>query len=343
MAMRDNEALRRATADLVEAYAEAENKLLRTVARRLARGIEDEGWPERKLAEVQATRAELEAVVRDVSKLGPDEAEAAVRRAFAQGRAQAAADVGVGVSTQTDSRALLAHVEAARQAVVLPSGQVVEQVLNAYRKAANAAVTQVLIGADTRRQASQAIMDDLVGQGISAFTDRAGRRWSLRAYAEMAARTEAANAAISGHVEGLLEHDIKLVRITTHSDSCPQCAPWQGRVLSIGGSPYGQYPTLETAKDDGLYHPSCRHAQAAYIPGFTRAAPQVQQYDKTLSEARVEQRRLERGARYWYQRQQAAMSPDAAAYARRQRKKWLDAIADHTDRHGTKRLRYRER
>jgi len=59
--------------------------------------------------------------------------------------------------------------------------------------------------------------------------------WKLKDYAEMATRTTTREAVVHGQVNRLLAHNISLVRISEHADSCPQCAPYQGRLIDLSG------------------------------------------------------------------------------------------------------------
>lgn len=106
-------------------------------------------------------------------------------------------------------------------------------------------------------------------QGITAFTDRAGRNWTLSGYAGMATRTASRQATNLGILFADEEHD--LYEISSHSSPCPICAPLEGRVYSRSGTSEF-YPSLAAAfgkmdpdGGDGLdntylnIHPNCLH------------------------------------------------------------------------------------
>ena len=114
----------------------------------------------------------------------------------------------------------------------------------------------------------------LRNHGVTAFIDRSGRKWSLRAYCDMATRTANAQARNAEVLTKDAEHD--LYRITTVGTTCDICAPLEGRVYSKSGtSPF--YPPLASAfgKIDpngtndlsntwlGI-HPNCRHYLVPY-------------------------------------------------------------------------------
>lgn len=77
---------------------------------------------------------------------------------------------------------------------------------------------------------------------------------------------------MQAHLEGtanrLVEHGHDLVRVSSHAGSCPLCLPYQGKILSLTGRDKDDprcYATLREAKDNGLFHPNCRHAYSLFI------------------------------------------------------------------------------
>jgi len=71
-------------------------------------------------------------------------------------------------------------------------------------------------------------------------------------------------AHLQGTANRLMEQDHDLVKVSSHLGACEKCQPWEGEVLSLTGKTPG-YPTLEEARDAGLFHPNCRHAYGLYI------------------------------------------------------------------------------
>lgn len=135
----------------------------------------------------------------------------------------------------------------------------------------------------TKRQLSQ--------EGITAFVDKAGRKWSLQDYCNMATRTTARQAEVAAILTADPEHDLyKIVKI---GSTCPICAPLEGRVYSRSGT-NPDYPALakafgkiDPAGSDDLtntylnIHPNCLHAIVKYTTiGKTEA--QIQK-DKDFS------------------------------------------------------------
>lgn len=114
----------------------------------------------------------------------------------------------------------------------------------------------------------------LRAEGVTAFTDKAGRKWSLSGYCIMATRTTSRQAQILSVLTTDPEQD--LFQITSHGTTCPVCAPLEGRVYSKSGQD-PDYPPLAAAfgkvdkeGPDTLtntylnIHPNCLHAIRAY-------------------------------------------------------------------------------
>jgi hypothetical protein len=97
--------------------------------------------------------------------------------------------------------------------------------------------------------------------------------WKLKDYAEMATRTTTREAVVHGQVNRLLAHGVSLVRISEHADSCPQCQPFQGRLIDLSGT-ITEFQG-EAVADGPLppIHPRCRHT----IIGVSVMVEQVRQ------------------------------------------------------------------
>lgn len=113
-------------------------------------------------------------------------------------------------------------------------------------------------------------------EGVKAFTDKAGRDWSLHTYCSMAARTTSRQAEVLAVLTADPEHD--LYKISSHGTTCKVCAPFEGRVYSRSGT-NPDFPPLAVAfgkvdpngKDDlaNTYlniHPSCLHQLLPWTP-----------------------------------------------------------------------------
>ncbi len=325
--------------EVVTLYSRAADEILADVARRLGRGIDQPGWAERKLIEVtdlrNAATARLEALRSQV----PDVVTEAIEAAYAAGGADAAAD-GVTAAIRQSPAAVRALIAETVTNLEQTHFRILRSTLDVYRAAvAEVGAPSVVTGTRTRRQAAQQVLDRFANQGVTGFVDRAGRRWQLESYSEMAVRTTAGRAQVTGTLDRFQAAGRDLVIVSDAPQECPACRPWEGRVLSISGQTQG-YPTVGEATSSGLFHANCRHALGAYIDGVTRRFTNTA--DPEGDQARQEQRRLERGVRQWKRRESVALSPEAERAAKAKQREWQARLRTHVDQTGSKRLRYRE-
>lgn len=142
------------------------------------------------------------------------------------------------------------------------------------------------------RSASARMAETLRQKGITAFTDKSGRKWSLQDYCNMATRATARQAEVSAILMADPNHD--LYRIAKIGSTCPICAPLEGRVYSRSGISQ-DYPPLAAAfgKVDANggndlsntylnIHPNCLHSLVKYTT-IGKSEKQIQA-DKDFSD-----------------------------------------------------------
>lgn len=351
-----------------ELYADAEERLLGIVARQLAAGFEAPGWVQRKLAAIQPLRRAARAVVDELGRAVELEVFDVVADAYNRGHRAAVAELG---ALPDDARRLVDEVAPNAQAVDRLAVETVElvtathrgilrAVVDAYREVVARVTATPLLGAGTRRQAVQDATRDFADRGIAGFTDRAGRRWQLTSYAEMAVRTSTARAAVEAHTRTLTVAGVEYVIVSDAPRECPLCRPWEGRLLSIGG-PDGRRTvelehstrdgeflsvvvqgSLDEARRAGFQHPNCRHSISAYIPGVTSLVPPMRA-DGTSYKAGQRQRAIERNIRKHKKRAAAAPTPEAKKAAEAKVRRWQKTMREHlAARPNLRRLRHRE-
>lgn len=138
--------------------------------------------------------------------------------------------------------------------------------------ALEAVASQEAIGASWT-MAQKQMTAELMGKGITGFVDKAGRKWSLTDYCNMAVRTTAKQAAVASI---LTEDDYDLWQIVKIGTTCPVCAVYEGRVYSKSGT-NPDYPPLASAFGkidpegannlENTYlniHPNCLHSLIKY-------------------------------------------------------------------------------
>ncbi len=173
----------------------------------------------------------------------------------------------------------------------------------------------------TRLALERDFVEQLQRQGVTCFTDKAGRKWSLHNYADMVTRTTSRQAETLALITRDPEQD--LYKMSSHYGACKLCAPYQGRVYSKSGtSPY--YPPLASAfgKIDPSgpntlansylnIHPNCLHSLTPWGEWMVSeeelkkvrkfSSPTTNPFDRDpRSEAEIAAyRRKEEGRRKW--------------------------------------------
>ena len=113
------------------------------------------------------------------------------------------------------------------------------------------------------------ITDDVIkqieNQGITGLVDKRGRNLNIAAYAKTLAYTEIANAGRTAVANAALQYDLDLVVVSSHNSKHHECAIFENKVLSITGKTKG-YPTIEDARNVGLFHPGCLHSYTIIDP-----------------------------------------------------------------------------
>lgn len=123
-------------------------------------------------------------------------------------------------------------------------------------------------------------------EGVTAFVDRAGRKWSLHTYGSMVLRTTSRQAEVLSVLTESPEQD--LYQISRHGTTCKLCAPFEGRVYSKSGQSR-EFPPLsaafgkvDRAGPDSLanswlnIHPNCLHMLIPWTPAG-RTEEEIQQ------------------------------------------------------------------
>ncbi|MEU0039960.1 phage minor capsid protein [Streptomyces sp. NPDC006333] len=336
-------------------YQQAEERLLGIIARQLGDGLDAPGWAERKLSAVQTMRRASQGVVDELGKAVTLEVFDVVAEAYNTGHRAAVAELG---ALSDDSRRLVDDLTPNAQAVDRLAAETVDlltdrhrsilrNVEDRYRGIVAEVTATPLLGTGTRRQATQDAMQRFADDGIRSFTDRAGRKWQLTSYAEMAVRTSVGRAATEAHMRTLGTAGVDLVTVSNAPRECPLCRPWEGKILSIGGRAGtvevehaiddGRMVTvhvagsLDDARRAGLQHPNCRHSVSAYTPGITRtdtAEPDPEGY-----EAGQRQRAIERNIRKHKNRAAAATTPEAKRAANAKVRQWQGNMREHLAAH----------
>lgn len=218
-----------------------------------------------------------------------------------------------------------------------------------YRRTIYNAEMHMAAGAKTLDQAIDMATREFLDAGINCIEYSNGRRVNIASYAEMALRTASHRATLLGEGKKRDEWGIHTVVVSAHANTCPLCAPWQGKVLvddvfCSGTSEEADrlgYPLLSTAMKAGLLHPNCRHTISTFFPGVSRL-PRVPDSKKAIDtyHAEQKQRELERKIRKWKRRVEGACDPENVNYANKKVGQYQDELRKHLKVHDELRRDY---
>jgi len=314
-----------------EIYTRAELTLLEKVKARIAKGINEEGYYENKLKDIQEARVEIQKLLHDSHALAKAEVNPSLINTYTAGKDDVKLSARPGMPTPVMKNI----VPYSMQRLVLEtdrlidgtSFQILRNVDDVFRDVTASAASNLMTGAQTTRQAIQGALNNYADRGVTGFVDKIGRKWDLQSYTTMAVRTTAQRAAIQGQTDRMQELGRDLVMVSTKGATCPLCEPWGGRILSLSGTS-DKYPSLDTAKAEGLFHPNCQHTLLDYDefdteldkmlgvdnnPDFDNTLPED---NKQLYEATQRQRLNERSIRFWKKREAVALDPNTAKKAK---------------------------
>lgn len=276
---------------LIQLFLRAETDIINEIARLRARGLIDY-HAEAALERVQAILLRLsnecwtyapKMIERQFYVTHPDERKPLPAPETPEKHAAGYANAAALTSTQTDIvqrlvMNLMGEVEAsaALVAATLQSallGRVEPDVFRRVGLEQTAAMQAQGMGA---YKALPRFVEALRREGVTAFIDKAGRRWSLHTYGAMVLRTASRQAEILSVLTADEGHD--LYQISAHGTTCKLCAPLEGRVYSKSGTD-PEFPPLaaafgkvDPAGPDTLanswlnIHPNCLHVLLPWTP-----------------------------------------------------------------------------
>lgn len=344
--------------DLVKTYSKAEQDLIKALANEVKAGLDQEGKRDTSLR-LQQLRASAEQSAEWLHSVTPEMVEHLVYEAAMLGGASAlqqlAAMPGWDAPTREVPTApavnnLIGELTSAfddvqRRILRLPD--------DLYRTVIAEETAQSLLLGSLPHARQQSAWVRMLSQGVTGFTDKAGRNWNLATYTEMASRTATIRAYRSQHTETHLQNGVEWVTIIGGNDACSKCGPWMNKVLAIqSGAQTGTVQarsaiadeavsfhvdgTLGDAIEAGLEHPNCRCQRVAFTPGLE---PETgAKYDPDLEDDRDRLRALERKVRKLKREQLVDDTSEVQRKIREAQKK----IRDHVKDTGIQRQRRRE-
>lgn len=348
-------------AEVASTYSQAELGIFGRLAQFIGTGLADATWATDRRNGSGLVRRALGTLLSGLFKRGRKAAAKAAAEAERRGVAQADGELGA----LSDDLPPPSGVHAKRGAgkmgddLAKVEGAMIDQSMTIYQRVITAAANEVEAGTHSRLSAAGRALARFADAGITGFVDKAGRRWELASYVEMAVRTHAANIMVDAHTDRIQSAGINLVMVSDAPYECEKCKPWEGKILEIGG-PKGKHEvtvkraggggsitvqvegSLAEARSAGLFHPNCRHNITAYLPGFTRKPEKPDTKGVTYKDTQ-RLRQIERTARKWDRKRAAALTDEERAKADAKFKEWRKKAREHTAKTGLPRKTNRER
>lgn len=278
--------------DIGAAFAAIEGELMDSMVRNLKRhraeetkeGFQWSQWQAEQLAALEqykrrnsksygarfrSINAQLTQIIRDSYSNGQNDQEATILDAILRG-----ADLKRSGDTaffRTNQRKLDALIKATMDDVRTAETAILRRCNDQYRKIIFNAQVYANTGAGTYESAVDMATRDFLAAGIQCVVYSNGARHSLADYADMAIRTAAKRAYLSGEGTKRQEWGVSTVIVNKRSNACPHCARFCGKVFiddvwSGGKRGDGNYPLLSRAVAQGLYHPRCKDSHTTWFP-----------------------------------------------------------------------------
>lgn len=359
----DRIAFDRMATDIAGMFGDVELRLTRAAALQLRKGLEN-GRSAALSVRVGDLRRTAEQLASSLQSAWPDEVQRVMTTAAEYGTAAALQDLsalagGADITASGVPGSLAAQLATADLSSSLTdvTRRILRYPQDIYQRAVGQSVVDSLFGLSTNRQAQAAAWQRMVSSGVTGFVDKAGRRWNLASYTEMATRTAARRAWEGQHLSVIQGNGVDLVSIVVGSGACQKCAQQSGKILRVNGGPIGQIEvqsaigdgvvtvgvdgTLDEARAEGWDHPNCRCRPVAYLSGLSVVTGQTT-YDPKAEAERTQLRSLERGVRQAKMDQASAMTDRQAARARQTQRDLQARIREHTSTTGLARRRERE-
>lgn len=235
-------------AALQKIFEETQDKLIREILRKRSKGYVDYA----EVAALERVRKTLQKMVKGAEKYvplavehefynRPESAEAYrnAREAINPGRTRAVEILSDNLMGEVEEMAETAYQSTASKLFLV--GRVQEDI---FREAGLTKAIEASAAGRGSLTTVNEIIAAIQNTGITAFVDKAGHEWNLKAYGSMAVRTTVHQAQVAAVITEKPEQD--LFKIVQSGSPCRLCAAYGGRIYSRSGA-NPNYPPLTAA------------------------------------------------------------------------------------------------
>jgi len=301
-------------------YSELQSAIQQDLVRRIAKAgyaTDSAAWQAYKLQELGASQEYIAQVIAETLNLSTKEVSSLFKEAGIKSlktdiaTQKAAIEIGLLPAhtiplTASASVAQVLNANAIRTLGTLKklTGTIAVDASGQLNKYMDQAQLMVQSGAFTEQMAIDATVRKFAADGVSCFDYASGVHTSIEAAVRRALVTGVNQATSEVSLNNAAELGTDLVEVTSHNDSRPEHAAWQGKVYKLTGN-NEKYRNLAEATGygtgAGLCGWNCRHSFYAYIEGVSDKLPR-EKYDPKTYEAEQVQRYNERQIRHWKRR-----------------------------------------
>jgi len=329
--------LQNVSAPAVRLYGDLQDRIQEDIARRIAKAdyaTEAAKWQVEKLRELGASRAEINSAIakatgkskKDVAALFKDSADASLK---VESRLAKQAGYAKAIPSVKDKGLAAIFEDAARETQGTLRGltkTLAQDATKKLNKFLDDAYMDAASGAFTKEEAISSAVKRFAKEGITAFDYGSGRAVSVEGAVRSAVRTGIQQMTGRLTLAAAKKVGIKKFRVTSHADSRPEHAEWQG----------GVYTERELATVCGYGDPgglkgvNCRHDFYVYDDDINE--PPEAQDDATpeVYEAEQKQRYIERMIREWKREAQTlAAAGEDETFAMRKIREWQGKQREH--------------
>lgn len=308
--------------DPLELLLDLESEIIDNMTRLLDRGaVESAAWQMEKLADLGALRlintATVEKYLNEIAEGLPEYYKQLGESALDKSGVLGLSDVPSSEFSATLAATYKLWETQTLNTLKTLGMTLIDEAQTTYIQIVYKSAAKMMSGATTLRQAiaetssewrKQIIAEEAAGvlkDGIPAFKDKAGRRWSVEGYSQMVLRSNETMMTTAVQKQAFDEFGIDLVEVSSHLGARPLCALYQGRVYSRSGKTpgYDLLSSTSIGQPAGLLGINCGH----YLTAYNEAAGKT--FDRYTAKENNEAYAKSQKQRY-YERQIRARKKD---------------------------------